>query len=207
MIVVDKRPPWFQGSCHHDVVTASKFISRRRAKKERRRDKARPPLLKQHNDEKVAVTPSIELVWWIGLAFWKAESKLYRSRHYSASLEQPLPKESVKNGVRKPQAEPKSRLQPEYSTIWSKFDKNTTWQPLESSWRDESNRGIIAAPLPAVESQITVVECDEEHDRFTAAISKVINAASLPAVASSNITINLLPHYTTFHFVRLSYQH
>ncbi len=87
-----------------------------------------------HAPWKIAVTPIIVLVWWIGLAFWKAESKLYRSRHYSASLEQFLPKESVRNGVRKRPAAAKSEATAGFS-IWC--------QILTKIWYDNHWKALL----------------------------------------------------------------
>ena len=118
---------------------------------------------------KVAVTPSIRLQWWNGVAFWKAESKLYRCRHYSASLEHLLRKESVKNGSRKWPTACKSRPQRQFQPKYQNLTKIAIWQPLESSFQDESIGTIIikvidAAPLPAVESQLqtTLMQRDLE---------------------------------------------
>ena len=77
-------------------------------------------------------------VWWIELAFWNRHIELYRSRHYSASSEHLLPKDSVKNGARKSPTASKSRLHPGISTNRSNFDQNTIRQPLESAFQDES---------------------------------------------------------------------
>ncbi len=98
---------------------------------------------------KVAVTSSILLQWRHGVALWKAESKLYRCRHYLASLEHLLPMNSVKNGSTKRPAACKSRPTAGFSIKISNFDKITIWQPLESSFQDESIGTIIIIGINA----------------------------------------------------------
>ena len=122
----------------------------------------------QHH-EKVAVTPSIVLQWSRGVALWKAESKLYRSRHYSTASEHLLPIYPVKNGVRERPSGSKSRPQRQFQPKYQNLTKIAIWQPLESSFQDESIGTIIikvidAAPLPAVESQLqtTLMQRDLE---------------------------------------------